>query len=133
MGFDDEYWHNKEKFYVHRIVYDECKRVNRCESCKVDFPEENPKIDSDLVVVHKERYMRPNFDSFGKRGEPFLTTQLGRKFYCVKKKCLFLTTSLLLERQIVYVEISQFKTITRTFRVFKKGLHFDMTAAILEQ
>ena len=133
MGFDDEYWHNKEKFYVHRIVYDECKRVNRCESCKVDFPEENPKIDSDLVVVHKESYMRPNFDSFGKRGEPILTTQLGRKFYCAKKKCLFLTTSLLLERQIVYVETVSLKLSPGHFEYLKEGLHFDMTAAILEQ
>ena len=83
-----EYWHNEEKFYVHQILNDECKRAKRCESCKVDFPKENPKIGSDLVVVHKERYMRPNFDSFGKRGEPILTTQLGRKFYCAKKKCL---------------------------------------------
>ena len=47
-----------------------------------------PKIGSDLVVVHKERYMHPNFDSFGKRAAPIFTTQLGRKFYCAKKKCL---------------------------------------------
>ena len=83
-----EYWHNEEKFYVHQILDDECKRAKRCESCKVDFPKENPKIGSNLVVVHKERYMPPNFDSFGKRGEPILPTQLERKFYCGKKKCL---------------------------------------------
>ena len=29
--------------------------------------------------------------------------------------------------------MSQFETITRTFRVFEKGLHFDMTTALLEQ
>ena len=83
-----KYWHNEETFYVYQILDDESKRAKRCESCKVDFPKKNPTIGSDLVVVHKERYMRPNFDSFGKRGEPILTTQLGRKFYCTKKKCL---------------------------------------------
>ena len=55
-----EYWHNEEKFYVHQILDDECKRAKRCESCKVDFPKENPKIGSDLVMVHKESYMRPS-------------------------------------------------------------------------
>ena len=45
------------------------------ESYKVDFPKKNSKIGCDLVVVHKERCMRPNFDSFGKRGELILTTQ----------------------------------------------------------
>ena len=83
-------------------------------------------------MVHKESYMRPNFDSFGKRGEPILTTQLGRKFYCAKKKCLFLTTSLLLERQIVYVETVSLKLSPGHFEYLKEGLHFDMTAAILE-
>ena len=100
-----------------QILDDQCKRAKRCESCKVDFPKKNPKIGSDLVVVHKERYMRPNFDSFGKRGEPIFTTQLGRKFYCAKKKCLL--KRLFLEGQIVYVETSQFETITKTFPVFK--------------
>ena len=95
-----EYWRNEEKFYVHHILDDECKRAKMCESCKVDFPKENQKIGSNLVAVHKKRCMRPNVDSFGKRGEPISTTQLERKFYCVE------TTSLLLERQIVYVEIS---------------------------
>ena len=38
-----EYWHNAEKFYVHQILDDECKRAKRCESCKVDFPKEKPK------------------------------------------------------------------------------------------
>ena len=80
-----EYWHNEEKFYADQILDDECKREKTCESCKVDFPKDNPKIGSDLVVVYKERYMRPNFDSFGKRGELILTTQLGRKFYCAKR------------------------------------------------
>ena len=69
-----EYWHNEEKFYVHQILDYECKKVKRCESCKVDFPKENQKIGSDLVVVHKKRYMCPNFDSVGERGEPILTT-----------------------------------------------------------
>ena len=35
---------------------------------------ENPKTGSNLVVVHKERYMRLNYDRFGKRGQPILTT-----------------------------------------------------------
>ena len=83
-----EYWHNEEKFYVHQILDDECKRLKRCESCKVDFSKENPQIGSDLVVLHKERYMCLNFDRF-KRGEPILMTQIGRKFYYAKKKCLW--------------------------------------------
>ena len=83
-----EYWRNEENFYVHHILDDECKRAKTWESCKVDFPKENSEIGSDLVVVHKKRYMRPNVDGFGKRGEPIFTTQLERKFYCVKKKCL---------------------------------------------
>ena len=64
-----------------------CKGGKMCESCKVNFPKKNPKIGCDLVVIHKERYTRPNFHRFGKRGEPILTTQFGRKFYCVKKEC----------------------------------------------
>ena len=56
------------------------------DTMKKNFPKENPKIDSDLVLVHKERYIRPNFDSFGKKGEPILMTQLGRKFCCANKK-----------------------------------------------
>ena len=83
-----EQQHNEEKFYVHQILDDECKTAKRWESRKVDFPKENPKIGSDLVVVHKERYIRSNFDSLGRKEEPILTTQLGRKFYCAKKKCL---------------------------------------------
>ena len=67
---------------------DECERAKRCEPCKVDFLKENPKIKSDLVVVHKEKYMRSNFNRFGKRGELILTTQLGRKFYRAKKDYL---------------------------------------------
>ena len=50
----------KKNFCVHQILDDECKRAKRCDSCKVDFPKENPKIGSDLVMVHKERYMRPS-------------------------------------------------------------------------
>ena len=42
----NEYWHNEKKFYVHQILDDECKTAKRCESCKVDFPKENPKIGS---------------------------------------------------------------------------------------
>ena len=75
-----EYWYNEENFYVHQILGAEYKRVKRCESCKVDFSKENPKIGSNLVVVLKARYMRPNLDRFEKRGEPILTTQLGKKF-----------------------------------------------------
>ena len=49
-----EFLQNEEKFYVHQILDDECKRVKRCESCNVDFPKENPKNGSDLVLAHKE-------------------------------------------------------------------------------
>ena len=93
-----EYWHNEEEFYVHQILDDERKRAKRCESCKADFPKEGPKIGSDLVVVHKGRYMRPNFDSFGKREEPIFLTQLGRKVLLCQKEVSFETTSLFLER-----------------------------------
>ena len=79
-----EYWYNEKNFYVHQILGDEYKRVKRCESCKVDFSKEIPKIGSNLVVVLKARYMRPNLDRFEKRGEPILTIQLGRKFCCAK-------------------------------------------------
>ena len=70
---------------MYQILDGECKRRKRLKSCKVDFSKENLKIGSNLVVVHKERYMRPDFDSFGKRGEPILTTQLGRKFIVPKR------------------------------------------------
>ena len=82
-----ECWHNEETFYVHQILDEECKRAKRCESCKVDFPKENPKIGSNLVVVHKERYTRLNFNRFGKKGEPILTTQPVRKG-STKRECL---------------------------------------------
>ena len=82
-----EYWHNDETFYVHQILDDECKRAKRCESCKVDFPKENPKIGSDLVVMHKGRYMCPNFDSFRKRRKEnrFLRLNLGESFIVPKR------------------------------------------------
>ena len=35
--------------------------------------------------------------------------------------------------KIFYMEISEFEIITKTCRVFKRGLHFDMTGALLEQ
>ena len=63
------------------------------DTMKKNFPTGNPKIDSDLVVVHKERYIRPNVDSFGKKGEPVLMIQLGRKFCCAKKELKPIETS----------------------------------------
>ena len=128
-----EYWHNEERLYVHQILDDECKRAKRCESCKVDFPKENPKIGSDFVVVQKERYMRPNFDSFGKRGEPILTTQLGRKFYCAKKKCLLKRHPYFWKGRLFMWRSVSLKLSPGHFEYLKKGLHFDMTAALLEQ
>ena len=108
-----KYCHNEEKFYVHQILDDACKTAKRCESWKVDFPKENPKTCSDLVVVYKEKYMRPNFyDSTWK------------KLLLCQKEVPLETTSLFLERQIVCVEISQFETITRIFGVFKKRTTF---------
>ena len=94
------------------------------ESCKVDFPKKNSKIGSDLVVVHKERCMRPNFDSFGKRGELILTTQTWKIVLLSQKVVPLEMTSLFLERQIVYVSFSQFETITRTFRILKTRTTF---------
>ena len=83
-----EYWHNNEYFFIHLITNVDCKRAKRCESCLMEFPKHNPKQGSDLLVVHRERYMRPNTNSVGKKLKPILTRQLGRKFYCAKKSCL---------------------------------------------
>ena len=52
----------------------------------MDFPKQNPKIGSDLIVY--ERIFVQNFDRFGKRREPILTIQLGRKFLRSKTKFL---------------------------------------------
>ena len=75
-----EYWHNNENFYVHIISDADCKRAKRCESCSIEFPRRNPKVGCDLVIVHKERYMRPDVSGDGKRRQ-VLTSHLGRKFY----------------------------------------------------
>ena len=71
-----EYWHNEEKFYVHSTLNDEFKRAKRCESRKIDYPEENPKIGSDLVVVHKERYLSPGHFEYLKKGLYFDMTDV---------------------------------------------------------
>ena len=122
-----EYWRNEEKFYVHHTLDDECKRAKMCESSKVDFPKENQKIGSNLVVVHQKRCMRPNVDSFGKRGEPISTTQLERKFYCVETTSYFWKDRLFMWRSV------SLKLSPGHFEYLKKGLHSDMTAALLEQ
>ena len=102
-------------------------------SCKVDFPKKNPKIGNDLVLVHNERYMRLNVDSFGKRGELILTTQLGRKFYCTKKKCLSKRHPYFWKGRLFMWRSVSLKLSPGHFEYLKKGLHFDMTAALLEQ
>ena len=128
-----EYWHSEEKYYVHHILDDECKRAKKCESYKVGFPKENPKIGSDLIVVQKERYMRPNFDSFGKRGKPILITQLGRKFYCAKKKCLLKPHPYFWKSRLFMWRSVSLKLSPGHFEYLKIGLHFDMAAVLLEQ
>ena len=84
------------------------------------FSKENPKIGNDLVVVHKERYMRPNFNSFGKRGE----------VYCAKKKCR-------LKRHPYFWEGRFFIWRSVSLKLspghLKYGLQFDMITALLEQ
>ena len=124
-------WSEKELQFT-ELLDDECKRAKRCESYKVDLPKEIPKIGSDLVVVHKERYMRSNFDSFGKRGKPTLTTQLGRKFYWTEKKC-FLTRHPSFWKGRLFIWRSVSFKLPGHFEYVKHGLHFDMTAALLEQ
>ena len=74
-----EYWHNNKNFYVHISSDTECKRAKRCESGSIEFPRRNPKMGSDLVIVHKESYMRPDVSGDGKRRQ-VLTSRLGRNF-----------------------------------------------------
>ena len=84
-----EYWHNNELFYVHLTSDVECQRAKRCETCRLEFPKQNPMEGvSDLIIVHKERYMRPVKDEANNFICSTLTNKLGRKFYCPKKKCL---------------------------------------------
>ena len=84
-----EYWHNNELFYVHLTSDVECQRAKRCETCRLEFPKQNPMEGvSDLIIVHKERYMRPVKDEANNFIRSTLTNKLGRKFYCPKKKCL---------------------------------------------
>ena len=103
-----EYWHNNEYFLIHLITNVDCKRAKRCESCLMEFPKHNPKQGSDLLVVHRERYMRPNTNSVGKKLKPILTIQLGRKFYCAKKNPVWYIVIHIfgkVERVIAYEEI----------------------------
>ena len=94
------------------------------DTMKKNFPKENPKVDSDLVVVHKERYIPPNFDSFGKKRRTDSYDSTWKKVLLCQKEVPLETTSLFLERQIAYVEISQFEIITRKFRAFKTRTTF---------
>ena len=66
----------------------------------------------------------------------FLRLHLEESFI-VPKRSIFLqkgeTIYLVLERLIVYVEISESELITQHVENLKHSLHFDMTAALLEQ
>ena len=90
-GLDEEkkaafgkYWHDDQAFIFIWLMRKN-STAKSCESCKLAFPRKNPKWGYDLVVVHKERYERPNIGESGKRFSPIITNQLGRKLHCVKK------------------------------------------------
>ena len=86
-----EYYHNNEKFLIMPLSDEQCKRAKSCISCKLVFPKDNPSCpDSDIVVLHKERYERPVKDDKGKFVRMTISNQMGRKFYCLKKKCILL-------------------------------------------
>ena len=137
LGYDPEldeqkevvfskYWHNDEDFYVHLIDEKERERAKPCGSSKLPFPRKNPKCGYDLVVVHKERYERPNISESGKRLSPIITNQLGRKFYCEKKDSLlkrhpYFWKGMLFMRKDVSVKLS-----TKHFQHLKEKLHFEM-------
>ena len=122
----DIYWHNDEDFYVHLIDEKEFERAKSCESYKLAFPRKNPKCGYDLVVVHKEKYERPNISESGKQLSPIITNQLGRKFYCEKKDCLlkqhpYFWKEMLFVRKDVSVKLSN-----KHFQHLKEQLHFEM-------
>ena len=79
-----KYWHGDQAFTFIWLMRKN-SRAKSCESCKSAFPRKNPKCGYDLVVVHNERYERPNIGDSGKRFFPIITNQLGRKLHCVKK------------------------------------------------
>ena len=81
---------------------------------------------------YTKKSMSPNFDSFGKRGEPIFTIQLGRKFSCCKKKCPLKRHPFFWKGRFMWRLVS-LKLSPRHFEYLKHGLHFDMTAALLEQ
>ena len=90
------------------------------DTMKKNFPKENPKVDSDLVVVHKERYIPPNFDSFGKKRRTDSYDSTWKKVLLCQKEVPLETTSLFLERQIVYVEIASLTLSSGHFEYLKK-------------
>ena len=121
------YWHNNDPFYVNRVLDAECKRAKRCESCLIDFPKGISKAGNDLLIIHKERYMRPDIGDDGKRRQ-VLTSQLGRKFYCPKKDCLLkrhphFWKGILLMKHEVSTNLSP-----AHFEFLKKNLHFSMNS-----
>ena len=125
-----KYWHNDEDFYVHLINEKECERAKSCESFKLPFPRKKPKFGYDLVVVHKERYERPNRSECGKRLFPIITNQLGRKFYCAKKDCLlkrhpYFWKGMLFMRKDVSGKLS-----TKHFQHLKEKLYFEMDCIV---
>ena len=67
----------------------ECDRAQSCNSCKLDFPKDNPVVpDGELVIVLNERYEGTAKDSSGKFLYITVTNHLRRKFYCINKNCL---------------------------------------------
>ena len=52
---------------------------------RLNFPKKNPNIGSDLVVIQKERYMRPNFHRFGKEENQFLRLNFKESFIVPKR------------------------------------------------
>ncbi len=74
---------------MHLTSDEECKGSKKCETYKIESPKKNPKKGvSDMVIVHKERYMRPVRDEANNFLRFTITNILGRKFYCPKKACL---------------------------------------------
>ena len=77
--------------------------------------------------------MRPNFDRFGKIGELILTTQLEREFYCAKKEYLLKQHLYFWKDRLFMWRKVRLKLSPGHFQYLKHRLHFDMTAALLEQ
>ena len=95
---------------------------------KLIFHRKIQKLIATYLCYAKKGIMRPKFDSFGKRSKPILTTQLGRKFYCAKKKCLlkrhpcFWKCRLFMWRSVSLTQSPGY------FEYSKHGLHFDIAA-----